>query len=135
MVIRSATSQFDFITLVDFARQYTMPKRLNTEPKRRNKKVVVIARPYCSPDPDGPTYEQYCLQSLMQQKCFRQMSDLTAGYETFAEAYAVFLQSHMVPTLLQNDIFRLQQQANQPPEDSYSEVHVCNVISSWAWDD
>lgn len=37
-----------------------------TKPTQRKKQVVVIPRPYCSPDPTGPKYEQYCCQSLMQ---------------------------------------------------------------------
>lgn len=36
-----------------------MPKELGTEPNRKSKKVMVIALPYCSPDPAGPMYEQY----------------------------------------------------------------------------
>lgn len=120
--VRPATPQFNSITPLHFAQQYTMPRELNAEPKQRSKQVVVIARPYWSPDPDGPNYEHYCRQSLMQHKSFRQMSELLAGCETYAEAYAVFLQSGNVPPSLENDIFRLQQQADQLSEDSHSEV-------------
>lgn len=70
---------------------------LGTEPKRRSKQVVVIARPYCSPDRNSPNYEQYCHQSFMQHKFFRQMSELLAGCETYAEAYATFLQMLLPP--------------------------------------
>ena len=62
---RPAASCLDSISLLEFARKFTMPKELGAEPNRRSKKVVVIARPYCSPDPAGPKYEQYCHQSLM----------------------------------------------------------------------
>ncbi len=54
------------MTLLEFARQCTMPRTLGAEPTRRSKRVIVIARPYCPPDPTGPKYEQYCRQSLMQ---------------------------------------------------------------------
>ena len=83
-IMRPTTSQFNCITLLEFARQYTMPRPPNPEPKRRSKKVVVIPQPYCSPDPDGPNYEQYCCQSLMQYKSFRQLSDLKESHDTLA---------------------------------------------------
>jgi len=86
-----------------------MPTQLGAEPNRRSKKVVVIARPYCSPNPAGPNYEQYCRQMLMQHKAFRQMSDLLAGHEMYAEAYANFLATENIPPSLEEDIFRLQQ--------------------------
>ena len=56
-VARPATLAFNNITLLEFAQQYTMPKELGAQPNRRNKKVVVITRPYCPPDPAGPKYE------------------------------------------------------------------------------
>lgn len=42
--------------------QYTIPRETNNKPPKRRKKVV---RPYCSPDPHGPKYEQYCQQKPM----------------------------------------------------------------------
>lgn len=110
------------MTVLEFARQYSMPKELNVEPKRRSKNVVVITCPYCSPDPDGPNYEQYCRQSLMQHKSFRQISELVAGHDTYHEAYTVFLQSAKVPSSLENDIFRLQQHVDQQSGDIHTEV-------------
>jgi len=106
---RPSSSHLNSISLLEFARQFTMPKQLGAEPNRRSKKVVVIARPYCSPDPAGPNYEQYCRQMLMQHKAFRQMSDLLAGHEMYAEAYANFLATENIPPSLEEDIFRLQQ--------------------------
>jgi len=118
----SFNTQFNSITLLEFARQYTMPRPPNTDPKRRTKKVVVIPCPYCSPDPDGPNYEQYCRQSLMQPKSFREINELKAGHDMFVEAYAILLQSGDIPRSLEADIFRLQQQQNESPED---ESEVC----------
>ena len=92
-----STTEFNCMTLLEFAQQHTMPKELNSEPKRRTKKVIVIARPYYSPDPTGLSYEQYCHRSLMQHKSFRQLSELLAGNETYTEAYASFLQSGNCP--------------------------------------
>lgn len=46
---------------------------------------------------------------LMQHKAFRQMSDLLAGHEMYAEAYANFLVTENIPPSLEEDIFRLQQ--------------------------
>lgn len=50
------------------------------------------------------------------------MNQLKAGHDTFAEAYATFLQSGDIPRSLEADIFRLQQQQNETPED---ENEVC----------
>ena len=83
---RPTTPPFDTITLIEFARQYHMPKTLGSQPTRRNRQIVVIPRPYCSPDPADPKYEQYCRQRLMQHKCFRQLYHLLAGNETYIEA-------------------------------------------------
>ena len=115
-IARSASSLLNTITLLEFARQFTMPKDLGAEPNTRRKKVVVIARPYCSPDPAGPKYEQYCRQSLMQHKAFRRVDELLAGHETYAEAYTEFLQTGSLPPSLEEDIFRLQQ--HQASEDA-----------------
>ncbi len=78
---------------------------------------MAIVRPYCSPDPGGPKYEQYCRQSLMQHVPFRHLDDLLGSCTTYAEAFAVFLQSGSVPPSLEDDIYRLQklqQQSNDP---------------------
>ena len=108
------------MTLLEFAQQYTMPRELGAQPNRRNKKVVVITRPYCPPDPAGPKYEQYCQQSLMKHKSFHQLTDLLAGHSTYTEAYATFLQTENVPVSLEEDIFRLQQ--HQQQENAANEV-------------
>ena len=95
-----------------------MPKTLGTEPTRRSKQVLVIPRPYSSPDPTSPKYEQYCRQSLMQHKPFLQLSDLLGEFETHVAAYAVFLQSGNVPPSLHDDVHRLEQETQQPTEDN-----------------
>ena len=100
-----------------------MPKTLGCEPARRSKRVVVIPRPYCSPDPAGPQYEQYCRQSLMQHKSFRQFNDL-ADSESYVDAYAAFLQSGLVPPCLEDDIHRLQQQQQQQVSEECSNTEV-----------
>ena len=101
-LIRPTTPVFNNMTLLEFTQSYTMPKELGVASNKRNKKVVVITRPYCSPDPAEPKYEQYCQQSLMKHKSFQQVTDLLAGYETYAHAYAEFLQTGDIrPTLPQ----------------------------------
>ncbi len=121
---RPSTPTFDTMTSLQYAQQYTMPKELGAQPNRRNKNVVVITRPYLPPDPAGPKYEQYCQQSLMKHKSFRQVSDLLAGHETYTEAYAEFLQAGNVPSSLEEDIFRLQQH-QQPANDEVCVVPAC----------
>lgn len=101
------------MTIVEYAQQYTMPKELGAQPNMRSKKVIVITRPYYSPDPAGPKYEQYCQQSLMKHKSFRQISDLLADHNTYTEAYADFLLAGNIPSSLEEDVFRLQQQENE----------------------
>ena len=106
-IARPSTPTFNNMTIMEYAQQYTMPKDLGAQPNRRSKKVVVITRPYISPDPAGPKYEQYCQQSLMKYKRFRQISDLLASHETYTEAYADFLHMGDIPPSLEDDIFRL----------------------------
>ena len=68
---RPNSAPFDNMTLLEFSRQYSMPRTAQSEPSCRNKRMVVIPRPYCSPDPASSEYEWYCCQSLMQHKSFR----------------------------------------------------------------
>ena len=121
---RPTTQPFNHITLIEFARQYSMPKTLGSQPTRRSRCIIVIPRPYCSPDPAGPNYEQYCRHSLMQHKCFRLMDDLLDGSETFVDAYAAFLQSGHIPPCLEDDVYRLLQHTSQDTDHSSdTEVH------------
>jgi len=108
-IARASTHMFNNMTIMEYAQHYTMPKDLGSQPNKRNKKVVIIIMPYISPDPAGPMYEQYCQQSLMKHKNFRQVTELLAGHETYTEAYAEFLQAEDTPLSLEEDIFCLQQ--------------------------
>ena len=58
-----ATAEFQELTISMFVGQYRIPKRIGDDLFHRKKEVVVIVRPYCSPDPEGPKYEQYCKRS------------------------------------------------------------------------
>ena len=138
-LVRPATPVFNKMTLLEFTQSYTIPKELGAAPNKRNKKVVVITRPYCSPDPAGPKYEQYCQQSLMKHKNFHQFTDLLAGHETYAQAYAEFLQTGDIPSSLDEDIFRLQQHQQQANADEVNvymymyvhvHVHLCVHVKS-----
>ena len=121
---RPTTQPFNHITLIEFDRQYSMPKTLGSQPTRRNRRIIVIPRPYYSPDPAGPNYEQCCCHSLMQHKCFRLMDDLLAGSEAFVDAYATFLQSGHIPPCLEDDVYRLLQHTSQDTDHSSdTEVH------------
>ena len=106
---RPTTFQYSEMTLLHFAQNYTM-SQADSEPKHRNKTVIIIVKPYYSPDPNGSSYEQYCRQKLMLHKPFRELSELTAGHTSHTDAYADYLQSGNVPPCLQDDIYRLQQQ-------------------------
>ena len=94
------------------------PRSWDQPPNLRSKKVVVITRPYCSPDPSGPKYEQYCQQKLMQHVLFRRQEELLGEHGTYAAAYASFLQSGSIPSSLEDDIHRLEQCPPTPEDNS-----------------
>ena len=116
-ISRPTTIQFENITLLQFVQDFTMRQECGLEPSKRRKKVVVIVRPYCPPDPNGPKYEQYCQQKLMLYVPFRHQSELLSNHTTFTAAYAEFLQSDSIPPSLEDDIHRLQQSSQEPPGD------------------
>ena len=94
---RPANPPYKNMTLLHFAQQYSMPKDPASQPAVRSKKVVIIVRPYYSPEPDSPNYEQYCQQKLMLHKLFRDISQLKDCWDTFTEAYAEFFRVKMFP--------------------------------------
>lgn len=112
-IARPSTPIFNTMTIIQYTQQYTMPKDLGAQPNRRNKKVIVITRPYISPDPAGPKYEQYCQHSLMKHKSFREVTDLLAGHNTSAEAFTDLLQAEDIHPSLEEDILCLQQHQQQ----------------------
>ena len=95
-VSRPMTAEFQSMTLFHFAQHYTVPHQ-GREPKPRNKKVVVIVRPYMSPEPDSPHYEQYCRQKLLLHRPFRDEQQLLDGYDSFTESYASYSRTGDVP--------------------------------------
>ena len=121
---RPDSPHFNTMTLLEFARQYSMPKTLGVEPTRMTRRIVVIPRPYVSSDPAGDKYEQYCHQSLMQHQCFRQMDDLLSGYSNYIDAYAALLRSGHIPPCLEDDMYRLMQHT-QSTDDSNDDSEVC----------
>lgn len=125
-VRRPTTPAFNTITLFTFAKSYTMPKELSAHPTQRRKDVVVVVRPYCSPDPNSPAYEQYCKQKMMLHVPFRRLSDLLVDHNTFAEAYQHYLLSADIPCSLEEDIHRLQEaEPNSDDEDDGENNEVC----------
>ena len=122
--VRPSSPPLDSKTLLSFAEQYTMPKSLGAEPSRRSKGVVVIPRPYCCPDPNDTKYEQYCRQFLMQNQCFRNVTDLLSGHQTYVEAYAAFLHTGNIPLSLEDDVYHLQQQAQHQSDENSTDVSI-----------
>ena len=94
-----------------------MPKELGIAPKQQ-KMIIVSIRPYYSPDPNGPKYEQYCQQKLMLHVPFRHINHLKETYETYSEAYRMFLESVNIPGSLEDDIRRLSNQVDHQDEDT-----------------
>ena len=103
-LVRPSTSPFRDMTLLEFAQRYSLPKTVGAPPNPRKKHVIVTPRPYCSPEPSGPKYEQFCRQSL------RQVSELLAGHDTYTSAYAEFLQSAVIQPSLEDTVHRLHEQ-------------------------
>ena len=122
---RPDSPHFNTMTLLEFARQYSMPKTLGAEPSRRTRR---IPRPYVSSDPAGDKYEQYCRQSLMQHQPFLQMDDLPSGYDNYIDAYAAFLQSGHIPPCLEDDMHRLLQHSQSTEDDNDDNSEVCIPI-------
>ena len=114
---RPSTQIFESMTLLHYVQHYSMPKYLGAQPCIRQKAVVVIVRPFCSADPNGPNYEQYCTQKLMLYQPFRDYHQLRAGFHTYTEAYCNYLQSGNIPSCLEDDVQRLLQKEQQDPED------------------
>lgn len=115
---------FDNMTLLHFAQNYSMPKEVGTAPKQ-HKLMVVSIRPYCSHDPRGPKYEQYCQQKLMLHVPFRHINQLKGTCEKFSDAYMIFLQSANIPSSLEDDIRRLSELQMEQDEDT---DEVCNTV-------
>lgn len=120
---RPVNQVFEGMTLLSFAQNYSMPNKLGTDPKHHKMKIV-IARPYCSPDPNGPKYEQYCKQKLMLHVPFRQVNHLKQQCDSFAEAYASFLQSGNAPPSLEEDIQLLITAHHEKQDDSNDDSEV-----------
>ena len=120
---RTATPQFEEMTLLHFVQHYSIPKSVGEEPEVRKKMVVVRVR---------PQYEQYCQQKLMLHRPFREYRQLKAGCDTFAEAFAGYLQSGSIPPSLEDDLYLLQQQQQQQQDpgesDSGSEEYLYTSI-------
>ena len=93
----------------------------------------MIVRPHCPPDPNGPKYEQYCRHKLMLHKVFRCESELLSGFDTFAEAYAEYLQTGDIPSFLEDDIHRLQQAEHQGEQHIEEDGGSPHSDNSRAW--
>ena len=120
-ISRPATAHFEEMTLLHFVQHYSMPKGVGEEPVARKKMVVVRVRPHCSPDTSGPQYEQYCQRKLMLHRPFREYQQLKAGYDTYTEAFAAYLQSGSIPPPLEDDLYWLQQQQQQQQDPGESD--------------
>lgn len=59
---------------------------------------------------------------MMLYKPFRQVQELLGDHDTFAAAYAEFLQSSNVPPSLEDDIQRLEQSSQWSTDDDSTQV-------------
>jgi len=105
---RQSTPEFEVLSLKQFVEKYKIPKQVGERLIPIKKNVAVIPRPYCSPDPNGSKYEQYCRQKQTMHKPFRCLNDLLEMFESHSDAYYHFLQTGAVPPSLADDIHRLE---------------------------
>ena len=120
-LVRPRASHFEHMTLLYFAKHYSF-KKGETQPVLKNKAVVVIVRPYCCSDPNGPNYNQYCKQKLMLHKPFRTFQQLLNGHDTYIASYKEFLESGNVPPCLEDDVTRLLNQQQQLQFDVNADI-------------
>lgn len=113
---RPDTINFDKLTLLEFVQKYKVPKKKGDALIQRKKEVLVIPRPYCSSDPEGSCYEQYCKQKLMLHQPFRQFEDVLGGYDNHIIAYVALLKSGKAPPSLADDIQQLEIAPKQTSE-------------------
>ena len=128
-IARPTTEQFEDLTLLQFIQKYRIPKRVGDGLIQRRKNVVVICRPYFSPDPSGSHYEQYCKQKLMMYQPFRQLEQLLEGVDNYAAAYSLFLQSGASPPSLADDIHRLEAMERTDCATNLEEVSLRSIMS------
>ena len=69
---RPTTQTFEAMPLLSYAESYSMPRLLGEQPKQRKKKVVVIPRRYCSPDPNGPNMSS----TASRNSCFTRVCEV-----------------------------------------------------------
>ena len=134
---RPSGSPFEELTLLNFVQKYRVPKTVGEPPIPRSKEVVVIPRPYVSPDPNGPNYDQYCRQKLMLHQPFRQLEDLLGDCDTYETAYICYLESGSAPPSLADDIHRHEAAQRERTEPDSDEVYMHSIafkqtsIHSW----
>jgi len=81
----------EFLTLLEFVQRLRTPKTVGDTPTPRKKDVIVIVRPYCSPDPCGPHCEDYCRHNMTLYQPFRKLTELLGDADKYSEAYSVFV--------------------------------------------
>ena len=126
--MRPSTPAFENLTLLQFVQKYRIPKKAGDTLFPRKKEVIVIVRPYCSPDPEGPKYEQYCKQKLMLHQPFRQLDELLGDCDTYSDAYSIFLQSGSVPPSLADEIHLLEAAQRRDNQGNDDEEVNTNII-------
>ena len=134
---RPTTPEFERLTLMQFVERYRIPKKVGEPLILRQKDVVVIPRPYCSPEPTGPKYEQYCRRKLTMHQPFRKLEELLGTSDTHSRAYAQFLQSGAaVPPSLAEDIHRMEMAERENVDDKDEDDEDqgqddCNRVEDW----
>ena len=127
---RPTSPQFQDMTLLHFTQHYKVSNNLSSKLSCRKKKIVVIVRPYCSSNPHGPQYEQYCQQKLMLHVPFRHQQELLCDHTTYTDAYSTFLHSGHIPRSLKDDVHCLEQHSQQSSsQNDGTEVCTCMFIS------
>lgn len=117
---RPVLPPFDNMSLLQFVQKFFMPKELQAELSLtcRSKAVIVIVRPHYSPDCQGPQYEQYCRQRLVLHMPFHTWQEVLGAFNTAVEACRHYLHSGSIPSSLEEDLHRLDQEQQHQCKDS-----------------
>ena len=83
------------------------PNAIGVASTWRKKEIVVIVIPYCSPDPQGPKYEQYCRHAYIKAHAASAISTSQRAFGRLTQRYTHKLTESTFPlssTVLGDDI-------------------------------
>ena len=125
---RPTTGQFESMTLLSFSQDYSLPKALGDAPRPRKRRLSLfldhtVRRIQVDRKTSSTADKNSC-------KCFRNITDLLSGHETYVLAYADFLATTDIQPSLEEDLRRLQEQQQDETETSSDNDHDPTEVES-----